>query len=220
MERLANPLYSEHKYLASVFCNIPYDEVEKSHDPSSPYAMCKRICHGTNYCMGSIKIANQYDLDLEMVKKLHYLWKKEIQPTIELQKRVMREAKRTGMVENKFGRKLWIWTSGSGPQAVAFHPQSDAADVIIRAMIGLYFKRVGWPEDWARRVCPILCPLPDGALLIVSAHDELLVDSPPEIVDESQQAMKTVMGQPWRELGGMVFPIAIGQYFSWGDAEG
>jgi DNA polymerase I-like protein with 3'-5' exonuclease and polymerase domains len=217
---LADPSFSEHKMLVADFYSIPYSEVEKSHDPASPYAICKRICHGTNYCMGSKKIAETYDLDFDTVRKLHLAWKLKIQATMDWQRRIMEEALRVGYVENKFGRKLWIWTSGSGPQAVAFHPQSDAAEVIIRVMIGLYFDRIGWPQEWAQRVCPILAPLPEPALLIASVHDELLVDSPPEKVKESHDAMVKVMSQPWRELNNMEFPISIGDFDSWGDAEG
>jgi uracil-DNA glycosylase family 4 len=219
LEWLKDPTYSEHRYLASVFYEIPYDEVEKSHDPNSAYAICKRICHGTNYCMGAQKIANSFDLDFDLVKKLQSTWKKKIQGTIDWQRRVMDEAKRVGRVENLFGRKLWIWTSGSGPQAVAFHPQSDAAEVIFRSMIGLMYKKINWPEDWARRVCPILCPLPDKVFMIASVHDEILCDSPAELAEETKNCMTTVMTQPWREIGGMVFPISIGIKDSWGDFE-
>jgi DNA polymerase-1 len=217
---LKDPTYSEHKYLVSMFYGIPYDEVEKSHDPASPYAICKRICHGTNYCMGAKKIAEQYDLDFVTVKQLQSKWKALIYKTIDWQRRVMNAAVRIGYVQNLFGRKLWIWATGSGPQAVAFHPQSNAAEVIIRAMIGLYYERIGWPEEWARKVSPVLSPIPEPAVMIASVHDEILCDTPPELTDQVQTSMLTVMSQPWKELGGMSFPVSIGNYDSWGDAEG
>jgi uracil-DNA glycosylase family 4 len=217
---LADPKFSEHKFLVAMFFGIPYDDVEKSHDPASPYAICKRIVHGTNYCMGAKKIADQYDLDLEMVKKFQAKWKSMIYKTSDWQRSTMNLARQRGFVENKFGRKLWLWDSSSGPQAVAFHPQSNAAEILIRVMIGLMYKRVGWPEEYAKKVVNVLYPLPEPAVMIASVHDEILVDSPPDLVEEVTHAMQTVMSQEWKELGGMILPISIGAYDSWGDAEG
>ena len=214
---LADPEYSEHKGLVSSFYDIPYDQVEKSHDKDSPYAICKIICHGTDRCMGALKISQQFDLDLFTVKKLQSAWKEKIKDTITWQKRVMSEATRIGWVENPFKRKLWIWTSGSGPEAVSFYPQSTAADIIFRAMIGLMYKRIGWPEEYAREVCPILYPLPEGAELIIQVHDELVVDSPPELVGEVKKALRTVMTQCWKELDGLSLPVSIAEGESWGD---
>lgn len=219
-EWLKDPKFSEHKFLCSRFTGIPYEQVEKSHDKDSPYAMAKIIVHGSDRVMGARKISEQFDLPFDQVKKLQAAWKSEIADTIVWQNRIMGEANRTGRVENPFGRKLWIWTSGSGPESVSFLPQSSAADVIYRAMIGLYYQRIGWSEEDAQRVSPVLCPLPEPAILIASIHDELLVDSPKELVEECKNAVRTVMSQPIRELGGMVFPISIGDFASWGDAEG
>lgn len=212
--------FSEHKFLVAMFFQIPYEEVEKSHDPAAPYAICKRIVHGTNYCMGAKKIAEQYDLDLKTVKDYQVKWKQMIRKTIDWQRSMMNNATRLGYAQNEFGRKIWIWESGSGPQAVAFHPQSNAAEVLIRSMIGLMYERVGWPLEWALKVVKVVCPLPEPAVMIASVHDEILCDSPPEKVAEVQQAMTTVMSQCWPELGNIFFPISIGNYKSWGDAEG
>jgi uracil-DNA glycosylase family 4 len=217
---LKDPSFSEHKFLVAMFFGIPYEEVQKSHDPASPYAICKRIVHGTNYCMGARKIAEQYDLDLTTVKQYQAKWKAMIHKTSDWQRRVMNDAKRLGYVENLFGRKLWLWESGSGPQAVAFHPQSNAAEVLIRVMIGLMYERVGWPLEWTKKVVDVVCPLPEPAVMIASVHDEILCDSPPDLVEKVLSAMTTVMSQPWKPLGNMVLPISIGAEKSWGDFEG
>jgi DNA polymerase I-like protein with 3'-5' exonuclease and polymerase domains len=55
--------------------------------------------------------------------------------------------------------------------------------------------------------------------MIASVHDEILCDSPAELAEETKNCMTTVMTQPWREIGGMVFPISIGIKDSWGDFE-
>lgn len=216
---LSDPKYSEHKGLVSSFYNIPYDEVEKSHDKDSPYAICKIICHGSDRCMGAEKISKQFDLDFLTVKKLQAAWKSKISDTIAWQKRIMSESARVGRVENVFGRKLWIWITGSGPEAVSFFPQSTAADIMFRTMIGLYYERIGWPIEWALKVCRVLAPLPEPAVMIASVHDEILVDSPVELAEAVKVCMETVMVQPWEELGGMSLPISIGVENSWGDFE-
>lgn len=216
-KRLEDPSFSEHKYLVSKFFDTPYELVEKSHDKDSPYAICKIIVHGSDRVMGAKKISEQFDMDFNTVKKVQAAWKAEIADTITWQNRVMGEAQRTGCVTNPFARKLWIWTSGSGPEAVSFYPQSMAADVIFRVMIGLMFERIGWPREWAEKVCPIVCPLPDGSILFIQVHDELVVDSEPEVVAEVKRVLRLVMTQPWPELKGLSLPIAIEDGESWGD---
>jgi uracil-DNA glycosylase family 4 len=215
--RLEDKEFSEHKYLVSKFFDIPYDKVEKSHDKDSPYAICKIIVHGSDRVMGARKIAEQFDMDFNTVKKVQAAWKSEIQATIDWQNRVMGEATRTGCVTNPFDRKLWIWTSGSGPEAVSFFPQSTAADVIFRAMIGLMYERIGWPKEWAEKVCPITVPLPDGAVMFIQVHDELVIDCRPEVVRQVREALQTVMTQPWKELKNLSLPVAINAGVSWGD---
>ena len=217
---LADLSYSEHKGLCSEFFNIPYNEVEKSHDKDSPYAMSKIIVHGSDRCMGAKKISDQFDLDLNTVRRLQVAWKSKIQATVDWQRRTMDAALRTGNIRNPFGRMLWLWTSGSGPEAVSFFPQSTAADIIFRAMISLMYKKINWPEDWARKVVTILSPLPDEAELIIQVHDELVIDTQQEFVEKVKESLLAAMQQPWKELENLVLPIAIAEGVSWGDCEG
>ena len=216
-KRLEDPKFSEHKYLVSKFFDIPYDQVEKSHDKDSPYAICKIIVHGSDRVMGAKKISEQFDMDFNTVKKVQSAWKTEIAATIAWQGYVMREAQRIGYVTNPFGRKLWIWSSGSGPEAVSFFPQSTAADIIFRAMIGMMYERINWPKEWAEKVCPVCIPLPKGCVLFIQVHDELVVDSEPDSVEEVKEVLRRVMTQPWKELNGLSLPIAIEEGASWGD---
>ena len=216
-ERLQDPNFSEHKYLVSKFFDVPYELVEKSHDKDSPYAICKIIVHGSDRVMGAKKISLQFDMDFDTVKKVQAAWKSEISDTITWQKRVMSEALRIGRVENPFGRKLWIWTEGSGPEAVSFFPQSTAADVIYRAMIGLMYERIGWPKEWAEKVCPLVRSLPEGAILFIQVHDELTVDCKPGVVEATKACLRAVMEQGWPELKGLSLPVAIEDGFSWGE---
>jgi DNA polymerase I-like protein with 3'-5' exonuclease and polymerase domains len=169
--------------------------------------------------MGADKISKQFDLDFDTVKKLQFAWKKKIQGTIDWQRRVMADALRRGVVENVFKRKLWIWESSSGPTAVSFYPQSTAADVIFRVMIGIYYERIGWPEEWAAKVCPVYESLPADCILFIQVHDEAVVDCPLEQVEETKRILTKVMTQPWPELQGLSLPIAIEYGDSWGDCQ-
>ena len=85
-------------------------------------------------------------------------------------------------------------------------------------MIGLMYERIDWPRDWAERVCPVVIPLPDGAILFIQVHDELVVDCKSlEVVREVEQVLRTVMTQPFKQLNNLSLPVAIESGESWGD---
>jgi uracil-DNA glycosylase family 4 len=208
---LADPNYSEHKYLASILEGVPYEEVQKSKDKDSWYMIAKAVVHGSDRLIGSKKIWEKDDLDPEQVKKVHQKWKSLIADTCRWQTRIADEVKRLGVAVNPFGRKLWFWESNVAPEIISFFPQSTAFDVIARAMIGLMFERIEWPKDWAEKVCPISKPLPLGADLNLQVHDELVVETEnAEVVPETIQTMKEVMEQPWPELKGLRLPVGVG----------
>jgi uracil-DNA glycosylase family 4 len=215
-----DPNFSEHKYLCSVREGIPYENVEKSKDKDSPYAISKVIVHGSDRMMGAKKIAAQYDLDLKVAQDFQATWKGLISDTIHWQQRISNQGARAGWIANPFGRKLWVWESNSATRIVSFMPQSTAFDVIARAMIGLMYERIGWPEEWARKVSPVLVPLPEGVLLLAQVHDELLCETAnAELVEPTFNALRTVMTQPWPELNGLSLPIGEAVGDSWGDCE-
>lgn len=212
--------FSEHKYLAGLLSNVPYEEVEKSKEKDSPYAISKIIVHGTDRMMGSLKIANQFDLPFNTVKDFQAKWKVEIADTIAWQRRTGDTASRIGYVRNAFKRMLWLWETNSATRAVSFMPQSSAADIIFRAMISLMYSRIDWPEEWALKVVPIVMPLPEGCFLIAQVHDELVVETTTaEQVQPCLDVLRTVMTQPWPELGGLKLPIGEAYGDSWGDCE-
>jgi DNA polymerase I-like protein with 3'-5' exonuclease and polymerase domains len=214
---LDNPGFSEHKFAASLFLGISYDSVEKDNDKDAPYGKAKRIVHGTNYGMGAKKIANTYDMDYVDTKRLQQTWKDAIKPTIVWQNRCGMDAKEKGFLTTPFGRKRWFWTSSYYTEALSFLPQSTAADVIFRAMIGLMYERIGLSESRARLVCPIVEALPKPARLLLQVHDSLIFECPSDQVDSLIATVTRVMCQGWPELGGMSIPIGVKVGDSWGD---
>jgi DNA polymerase-1 len=216
---LENPKFSEHKFAASLFFDIPYDEVEKDNDKDAPYGKAKRIVHGSNYGMGAKKISLMYDMDFKETKELQNRWKMAIFRTSQWQERCAEQAKKDGYLATPFGRKRWFYTSSYFTESLSFLPQSTAADVIFRAMIGLMYERIGWPLEKALSTVRVVEPLPQPAKLLLQVHDSLVFEAPAEQVDEVVRVVRKVMEQPWPELAGLVIPIGIKVGDSWGDAE-
>jgi len=213
------PDYSEHKHAASIFFGIPYDEVEKDNDKDAPYGKAKRIVHGSNYGMGAKKISMMYDMDFNETKRLLEAWKKELGKTVQWQNRLADQAKKDGFLTTPFGRKRWFYTTSYYTESLSFLPQSAAADVIFRAMLGLMYERINWPLELVSKVVGYVEPLPKPAQLLIQVHDSLVFESPNEMIPQVVGTIKRVMEQPWRELGGLILPIGISVGPSWGEAK-
>lgn len=218
----ADPSFNEHKWMTQMFFGIPYDEVEKSSDTDAPYRKAKIVGHGSNYGMGPNKIAKQFDLDLAETRRLCGIWREVMSKTVRWQEECGRLAKEQGFLRNPFGRKRWFYTDSYFTESLSFLPQSTGADIILRAMVALYHDRIGWPEERARRLCPIVRPMPQGCRLLLQVHDSLVFELPGATADESIATIKRVMEQPWKELGGMSIPIDVklgAPGASWGEVK-
>jgi uracil-DNA glycosylase family 4 len=214
-----NPDFSEHRYAASLFLGIPYEEVEKDNDKDAPYGKAKRIVHGTNYGMGALKISKLYDMDLKDTKNLQATWKGAIRETIKWGERTAQRAYDDGVLVTPFGRKRWFYTNSYYTESLSFIPQSTAADIIYRAMLALMHERIGWPKERLAGIVNVVEPLPEPARLLIQVHDSLVFECPNEMVDKVCLTIKTVMEQPWPELKGFKIPIGIKVGESWGEAE-
>lgn len=214
-----NPDFSEHKYLASIFLSVPYDEVVKSSDPDSAYIKAKKIVHGTNYGEGAKKIALMNDLDFYTVKELQNMWKQAIHGTTKWQERTAAEAEKLGYLVTPFGRKRWFYTQSKYTESLSFLPQSTAADMIYRAMLALMYERINWPLERVQKVVGYVEPLPRPARLLLQVHDSLIIECPPEMVEQVSGVLKRVMEQEFKELPGFRCPISIKSGNSWGECE-
>jgi len=216
--RLEEKGFSEHKYLASKMSGLPMGEIEKSIDPDSDYSKAKHVVHGVDRGLGYLKASRMYDMDLKETKILFDMWKKEIWPTIQWQNKIAEKAKLDGYLVNPFGRRAPFYTSNYYTTALSFLPQSSGADVIYRTMIGMLYKRIGWPEEKVRKAVRVYEAIPDNSTLLLQVHDELVFECAPDVVDNLIAVCQRVMGQPWEELGGMVIPLGIHVGDSWGEA--
>lgn len=219
LKRYDDPKHSDYKLLASRAFGIPYDQVEKDNDREAPYGKSKAIVLGTNYGLGSIKLANMYDMDLQEVKRIMFQWKQEIKQTVAWQREVGELARKKGYLVTPFGRKRWFYTSDYFTKALSFLPQSTAADIIYRAMIGLMYERIGWPKEKALLVTPYVEPLPQPARLLLQVHDALVIEYPKAMRERVLGTVKRVMEQPWSELKGYAVPVGIACGPSWGETK-
>lgn len=219
LRKYADPKYSDYKLLVSRAFGIPEDQVVKDNSREAPYGKCKAIVLGINYGLGAKKISKMYDMDLKEVNRLMATWRSEIKLTSLWQTRTAEKAIREGVLTTPFGRKRWFWTSSAYTESLSFLPQSTAADIIFRAMIGLMYQKIGWPEEKVSRVVKTYKPLPANSRLLLQVHDSLVFECAPDVVDELVATVKLVMEQPWPEIGGMVIPISYKIGDSWGEAE-
>jgi uracil-DNA glycosylase family 4 len=217
LKMLAVPGWSEHKHNAATFFDIPYEEVVKDNDKDAPYGKAKRITHGVNYGMGAKKICMLYDLDFKEVKRLVEIWRRENYCVYQWQNQTSDLGKRQGYLTTPFGRKRWFYTSSAYTESLSFLPQSTAADIIFRSMLGLMWQRIGMTA--APSNVKIVEPLPEPARLLLQVHDSLVFECPNDKVAEVVAVIKRVMEQPWPELGGFHIPIGVKVGPSWGLAE-
>jgi len=217
LRKYEDPKHSDYKVLVNRAYGIPIEDVIKDNSREAAYGKCKAIVLGINYGLGAKKISSMYDIPIKEVHRLLDVWKSEIKLTTLWQSKTAEQAKREGVLTTPFGRRRWFWTSSAYTESLSFLPQSCAADVIFRAMIGLMYDRIEWSIDRARLVCPLAMALPWPATLLLQVHDSLVFECPSDLVDTLISTVKTVMEQPWAELGGYSIPISVKVGDSWGD---
>lgn len=102
----------------------------------------------------------------------------------------------TSMLRNPFGRIRWFPGPAFG-DALNFIPQSTAADIIILAMNDLYDL------------------LPEGAIMVMQVHDELITEHPPELAKDVAEIVQRRMEEPIPEMGGWFCPTDMKQGVNW-----
>jgi len=127
--------------------------------------------------------------------------------TVKWQETTSKIAAKDGVLTTNFGRKRWFWSTRTYTESLSFLPQSSGADICFRAMIGMYYERIGWSALKASKVSSVLAPLPWPARLVAQVHDSLLIECPLALRDVVIEAMTKTMAQPWKELGGFSIPV-------------
>lgn len=159
--------------------------------------------------MGPRKLALTHSLPEKVARELILKWREINCKSAQWQDTVGNEAVKKGVLTNAFGRKRWFWSRSGYTEGIRFLPQSTGADICFRAMLGLCYESIGWPEDVAREVCPVLAPLPHPARLVLQVHDSLLIECPLALREQVVECVQKVATQPWHELAGFSIPIDV-----------
>jgi DNA polymerase I-like protein with 3'-5' exonuclease and polymerase domains/uracil-DNA glycosylase len=218
LERLNTKDYDEHSDLASRVFKCPVDK--KTALGKALRQVGKKINHARNYGMGWKKM--QMELALEGnnytaadVKEMIEEWKRMNRGTAEWQDRTIRQAEQQGYLVNPFGRKRWFQGRDFGTKALAFLPASTLADCMLRMMIGIHADRFG--EELFQLRLERTCVLPQPWRMFNQVHDSIGLMGPDENHLDVAAMVKSVMTQPWKELGGYALGVEV-EYSteSWG----
>ena len=204
--RMSDPNFNEHRWLASKMYNIPEKEITKE---MWQYKNGKITNHSADGAIGPRKLALTHGLREKDARELILKWREINWKSALWQERIGNDAVKKGVLTNAFGRQRRFWGQNGYTEGVRFPAQSTGADICFRAMIGLCYKSIDWPEELAAEVCPVLAPLPVPARLILQVHDSLLIECPLALREEVCDCVRKVMQQPWPELAGFSIPIDI-----------
>lgn len=206
LARLNTPGFNEHKWLTSQIYGMSESEITKD---MWQYKRGKNTNHGADGAMGPRKLAMTYDIPESEAKDLLFKWRSINRASADWQERAGNAASRDGILTNAFGRKRWFWSQSSYTEGIRFLPQSTGADICFRAMIALYYKRIGWSEENVLKVSSVLAPLPEPAQLVLQVHDSLLIATPANLLKDCARQMKAACTQLWTQLGGTGIPVAF-----------
>ena len=163
-----------------------------------PRNLAKRIVHGSNYGMGPGKLA--VEVGITKLQAQGFLDRfKALWPSLaRWRETVVERARRQGWLANPFGRRAYFPVTRDGlvnpPEAIAFTPQSTAADMMLVAL-GVA-DRQGLKIRW-------------------SVHDELGLSGDASLVE----VLRSVMEAPYPRLGGWSCPSDIHAAASWAEAK-
>jgi DNA polymerase-1 len=179
-----------HAATASIVYGIPLAEVKKTHR-----MFAKRINFGILYGMGAFRLARESDLTLAEAQKFidtYFARIPGVKRYIEDTKKMMHEA---NYVETLFGRRR-IFTGLSSlnktilgsleREAINMPIQGTAADIIKIAMIDLH---------------AALMQRNKGERLLLQVHDELVLETPQELVQETAALVVDIMEHAYERFG-------------------
>jgi len=168
------------------------------------------ITGNTTYGAGPKKIhetmlGKGFDVDYEDVASMMRAFKREYAGLMGWRKDVVAQVKTCGFAENRFGRRRYFYDAqAAAPEIWAFHPSSNAADILWRCM-----QQVHELAHWATGRPPTLF-----------CHDEIVIESTPDRAQEVAARLRAIMEQPWPAIApGFMVPAKITQGTNWRDTQ-
>lgn len=169
----------------------------------------KGFYYGTTYGAGVRKIhetmlGKGFDVEYEDIARMMKLFKSAYPQLMAWRQVLVADVKRDGYAENCFGRRRYFYDAqAAAPEIWAFHPSSNAADILWRVM-----PAVARLAQWAAQLPP--------AMFI---HDEIVIESPPEKAQQVAACLKEIMECRWDLIApGFSVPAKITMGTSWGAA--
>jgi DNA polymerase-1 len=184
-----------HTATASRVFDLPGDQLDKGHRSKA-----KMINYGIVYGLSDFGLADRLNIPREEAKEIVDTYRARFPKVAEFIERTIEEARECGHVTTLFGRRRQIpelkarnWGVRSLGERLAVNTpiQGTAADIIKLAMIG------------AARA---LDERPFRTRMILTIHDELLFEGPPEEVEEVKALIEREMLAPW---GDREPPLAV-----------
>src|SRR4051812_23569630 len=175
-----------HTATASRVFDLPAEQLQKGHRSKA-----KMINYGIVYGLSDFGLADRLNIPREEAKEIVDTYRARFPKVAEFIERTIEEARDTGYVTTLFGRRRQIpelkarnWGVRSLGERLAVNTpiQGTAADVIKLAMIGC--ARALDDESLRTR-------------LILTIHDELLFEGPPDEVEQVKALVEREMIAPW-----------------------
>jgi len=193
-----------HRATASKMFNIPEEEL--THDQRRA---AKTINFGVLYGMSAFRLSNELNIPTGQAKDFIDAYFARYPKIQEYLDRTLEEARRSGKVTTLFGRVRYIpeihnksfTVRGNAERMATNAPiQGTAADILKLAMIAL-----------DRR-------LADRAMMLLTVHDEIVIEVAEERVDEVAGIVKETM----ETIFPLAVPLAVDAHYgrSWYDAKG
>ena len=169
LDFFANPKGKVYKYIAEEFFQKEISDRE--------YKTYKGIFHGTNYGMGTDKLAVTAGISFDLAKQLQDFYF-QLNPEVkQWQERIKKDITKKGYIENIFGRRGWFIDKNDVTlynKAFAFIPQSSIADVVNHGFVN------------------IIEQLPEVQVLM-QVHDSIVTQYPKEKAVYYRQRIKECM---------------------------
>jgi DNA polymerase-1 len=155
----------------------------------------KFIVYGLGYGRGAASIAKQYNMSKTAAEAFIAKYFARFSKIKAWRTELIREAQKNGFLANAFGRRRWFFDQQMHTKVYNFPPQSTAADILLCALVKLHDE------------------LPEPARLVLTVHDSVLVECPPEQEATVIECMRTIMQQEY--LPGLPVPVKIKSGLDW-----
>lgn len=144
--------------------------------------MCKKLGHGSNYGGQPPTLASQSKLPIGVVRDFQPKYFRAFPSHQRWQASVDNTLRSTGYLVSLLGRKRWFFGRRSDPstlrEAIAYDPQSSLADIVNRAMLHIWRKRIAIISMHDHDALTFMYPEADESTVIPLLMNNLIQEVP------------------------------------------